>query len=211
MDKTPFTIHAKILSDNVPILYNLLQNDTIEIPDQDPEAVELLIEYCYTSHLPQVTGTTTAPDCLKRMWLYCLAEKNEHHLLMNNSIDFLIAYLQGVGPSWPLDWCTEIYRHTHPTSPLRRLLSKYFGYKFMKRKNSGKWTTEHFTIVAFTNPDLALDLFRHVRPCSGGRKLKDPKDDPASDYYVGPEGTFNNQTREEDHEVSDQEETIVIN
>jgi hypothetical protein len=188
--KEPFDVHKKLLQDNVPALFtnDLDTANTIsfEFPDDDPEAFELLIEYCYKEELEVANETTSTEDCYRRLKLYCMAEKYEQHGLMNNCMDFLMAYLRSKRPSWPISWCSYAYQHTPPGSPLRSLMSRWFAFKFLQRKDKGKWTTREFSAVVLEHPDLVHDAFRHIRP-SPEKRMSDPQLEHASRYYVGME------------------------
>ena len=186
--KEPFDVHKKLLQDNVPALFtnnpDTANTISFEFLDDDPEAFELLIEYCYKEELAVANKTTSTDDCYRRLKLYCLAEKYEQNGLMNNCMDFLMAYLRSKRPSWPVSWCSYAYQHTSSGSPLRSLMSRWFAFKFLQRKDKGKWTTREFSTVALEHQDLVHDAFRHIRP-SPEKRMSDPQLEPVRLYYVG--------------------------
>jgi hypothetical protein len=179
---------TKSSQDNVPALFtnkpDIANTISFEFPDDDPEAFELLIEYCYKEELTVANETTSTDNCYRRLKLYCLAKKYQHHGLMNNCMDFLMAYLRSERPSWPVSWCSYAYQHTSSGSPLRSLMSRWFAFKFLQRKDKGKWTTREFSTVALEHQDLVHDAFRHIRP-SPEKRMSDPQLEPVRLYYVG--------------------------
>jgi hypothetical protein len=60
----------------------------------------------------------------------------------------------------------------------------WFAFKFLQRKDKGKWTTREFSTVALEHPDLVHDAFRHIRP-SPEKRMSDPQLQHPSLYYVG--------------------------
>jgi hypothetical protein len=149
--KEPFDIHKKLFQDNVPALftnYNTASINSFDFPGDDPEAFELLIEYCYKEELAAANKSTSTEDCYRRLKLYCLAAKYEQTGLMNNCMDFLMAYLRSKHLSWPISWCSYAYQNTSSASPLRTLMSRWFAFKFLQTKDKGKWNTREFSTVA---------------------------------------------------------------
>jgi hypothetical protein len=63
-------------------------------------------------------------------------------------------------------------------------MSRWFAFKFLQRKDKGKWSTREFSTVALEHPDLVHDAFRHIRP-SPEKRMSDPQLEQASRYYVG--------------------------
>ena len=63
-------------------------------------------------------------------------------------------------------------------------MSRWFAFKFLQRKDKGKWTTREFSTVALEHPDLVHDAFRHIRP-SPEKRMSNPQLESVSFYYVG--------------------------
>jgi hypothetical protein len=184
----PSSIHRKVLHDAIPgfdtelKLLRLGQNE-LAFPEDMQGTIELLIEWCYKSALPKLSEESTPQDCFERIKLYCLASRYECVELMNDTIHFLVRYLRKNFPRWDVSWTTYAYRNTHPGSPLRKLLSKWFTNKFFSTDDKGRWTTDVFSAAASGHPDLLHDVMVHIRSLQGVQ-FPNPKKDTSAMYQV---------------------------
>jgi hypothetical protein len=163
-------------------LLRLGQNE-LAFPEDMQGTIELLIEWCYKSALPKLSEESTPQDCFERIKLYCLASRYECVELMNDTIHFLVRYLRKNFPRWDVSWTTYAYRNTHPGSPLRKLLSKWFTNKFFSTDDKGRWTTDVFSAAASGHPDLLHDVMVHIRSLQGVQ-FPNPKKDTSAMYQV---------------------------
>jgi hypothetical protein len=178
-----------VLCDTIPAfkeeLKRLQPNEHIlDFPEELSNTIETLIEWCYKSKLPEVTTTTSAEECYNRIKLYCLAAAYGEIKLMNESMDFIMAYLRNSRPRWDVKWCAYAYANTNRGSPLRALVAKWFLHKIATTKDKLRWTTEQFSEVALAHPDMVCDIFSLMRKTK--IKAKNPKKDDPGDYHVTP-------------------------
>ena len=110
-------------------------------PEDDVEAWEELIEWCYRGKLGPLQLPTTAamltPEqahpCTVRVKLCCLAEKYGMDLLKNLGVDSIVMYLKDCGSrarlEWDVlkDWFRYTYQNTHGSSGLRHLMGAPWG------------------------------------------------------------------------------------
>jgi hypothetical protein len=111
-------------------------------PEDDPEAWELLIEWCCQRQLPplQIWAKETkltsqmARPCSLQVKLCLLAEKYRMSLLLNLSVDSMLSYLKHVGPGLRLEWvildswCRLVYTNNDQLAGIRRFMGYYFYY-----------------------------------------------------------------------------------
>ncbi|KAH8752126.1 hypothetical protein F5882DRAFT_524651 [Hyaloscypha sp. PMI_1271] len=185
----PSFIHRKVLCDAIPAFKEELKRlqrheNILDFPEELSDTFEALIEWCYKSKLPEVTKTTSTEECYIRIKLYCLAAAYGEIKLMNESMDFIMAYLRNSRPRWDVKWCAYAYANTNRGSPLRALVAKWFLHKFATTKDKSRWTTEQFSEVALAHPDMVFDVFSLMRKTK--IKAKNPKKNDPSDYHVTP-------------------------
>lgn len=104
--------------------------EAIEFPEDNLEAWELLIEWCYKGVLPAPEKPTgggggTRHDsnrfCINRLQLCFVAERYNMMLLHNLSMDSILWYVsvgRSIGVKWPVlkTWCTELFENTTSNS-----------------------------------------------------------------------------------------------
>jgi hypothetical protein len=184
----PSSIHKKVLCDKIPGFKKELKwmdpdSNEIDFPTDLAETIELMIEWTYTSTLPGVTSSTTPEDCYRRIQLYTLAAKYEQVELMNQTMDFITAYLRKNLPRWDIEWTVYAYNNTNRGSPLRKLMAKWWSHKFLATEDHGRWTTQNFSAAASAHRDLLFDVLAHLRQ-QKDLKAGNPKKDPPAAYHV---------------------------
>jgi hypothetical protein len=187
----PSSVHRKLLRDRIPGFEEELKslqpgkNEYTFLEDMQ-DTIELLLEWCYKQALPKANKDSSTPQhCYSRIKLYCFASRYEHVELMNDSMDFLLGYLQMNRPRWDVSWATYAYNNTNRGSPLRDLLSKWLMNKFFSSTtgDKGRWTTDAFTEAVYGDPDLLRDVMAHMRSLPDVNFPNPKKDSPAI-YHV---------------------------
>jgi hypothetical protein len=187
----PSSVHRKLLRDRIPGFEEELKSlqpgkNEYTFPEDMQDTIELLLEWCYKQALPKANKDSSTPQhCYSRIKLYCFASRYEHVELMNDSMDFLLGYLQMNRPRWDVSWATYAYNNTNRGSPLRDLLSKWLMNKFFSSTtgDKGRWTTDAFTEAVYGDPDLLRDVMAHMRSLPDVNFPNPKKDSPAI-YHV---------------------------
>jgi hypothetical protein len=185
----PSSVHRKLLRDRIPGFEEELKSlqpgkNEYTFPEDMQDTIELLLEWCYKQALPKANKDSSTPQhCYFRIKLYCFASRYEHVELLNDSINFLLEYLQMNRPRWDVSWATYAYNNTNRGSPLRDLLSKWLMNKFFSTGDKGRWTTDAFTEAVYGDPDLLRDVMAHMRSLSDVDFANPKKDSPAI-YHV---------------------------
>jgi len=183
----PSSIHRKVLCGKVPAfkeeLTRLQPNQNIlDFPEGEGETFEALVEWAYTSKLPEVTKSTSPEQGYVYVKLYCLAVKYRQVDLMNDCIDYIVRYLKKGRPRWDVEWCQYAYANTTPGSPLRVLVCRWFMHKMADTKDGKRWTTEQFYDVARAQPDIMYDFFVLFRTMN--IEVDNPRTDDSSIYHL---------------------------
>jgi hypothetical protein len=172
--RTLFRVHQNTLCDGVEFFDKLFRGSfkestekTAELPEDSPEAFELMLEWCYKGKLPQcgdVPAQFRKDACWKRLKVYCFAEKYNIIQLMDHSIDFLLGYLKKDRQRLPPQWCIYAYDNSPGGSLLRILISRHCYYSILHSSVEGRYASTSFSSTA--PPDLVHDIFAHMRTLS---------------------------------------------
>ncbi|PQE11709.1 BTB POZ domain-containing protein [Rutstroemia sp. NJR-2017a WRK4] len=124
-DKVKFTIHKKLLCDHVKFFdkafrggFKEVADGVVHLPDQDPDAFGLFVEWIYQTHFPSFRSVDD-PRIFCR--LYMFAEKTAQEDLANATADILgnSGVIRTERPVF--DIIKEVYEKTIDGSPLRKL------------------------------------------------------------------------------------------
>jgi len=169
-NERPFLVHKKTICDAVEPFGKMFRggfaeasSHTATLPEDDPEAFGLLVEWVYKDQLPQFGDDTVRRDCILRLKLYILAEKYGLIPLMDDSMDFIRLCFRTGRCRMTLKWCDYAYENTPEKSPLRSFISSYFVYQFFHRRDEDLWSTSEFSAVAANSCDLVQDVFQLMR------------------------------------------------
>lgn len=135
---------------------------TATLPEDNPDAFELLVEWCYTGQLPtfdKIPVKERKSACWRRIKLYCFSEKYRIVPLMDSSMDFIIQYLPTVD-RLSTSWSIFAYENTSAGSQLRTLIAKHC-YHAMLTSKSGRYASSEFTEMS--PRDLIHDIFTQIR------------------------------------------------
>lgn len=116
-----------------------LDNKIIELPDDDPEVVQVILYWVYHNEICLRQGLLRREDNgsptpnMKMAWgmlvkVYILAENYQMRRLRNNAIDAMLL-LEGDWDPYDVDMISYVYEHTSRADcPLRRLMVRYAHY-----------------------------------------------------------------------------------
>lgn len=196
-ERRTFSIHKAMLTESAKYFKSMFEGAFVEaaeasaeIPEHDPDAWELLIEWAYKGEL-QSLGRPTAEyqfdeivteTCWKRLKFCCLAEKYGMLLLHNMAIDSINSFLKhgGPGPKLTIEvfrkWTKYVFENTgDPNNTLRgglrNFIKVYFlfslGYTHSQCKPRNPRSYQHgaddLADLAGETPDLLKYVFCGIR------------------------------------------------
>ncbi|CAD6441481.1 8381d201-8d09-46f8-90a6-3cc1c6cbfc1d [Sclerotinia trifoliorum] len=125
-EKRKFVLHKQLLCDSVQYFRSAFsagafkegQESIMDIPEDEPEAFELFVNWLYRASLPT---SSRSGDLHWLLSLYIFAEKLCMNELANKTIDAIQAMTSHPEIYLPLNMevTKKIWRNTSPTSPLR--------------------------------------------------------------------------------------------
>ena len=181
--KISHRIHHQRLCAKVPVFDKMFNGGfkesserCAELPEDDPEAFNLFVEWLYTDRLTDFgpcNKNTKDRILTGPIKLYCFAEKYCITDLMDYTISFLInAYnLSSCLPS-----CAQIqysYENTAAASPIRKFMAWTVQYVIFSQDDKGSWPSQGLTTLLVCCEDLTLDFLQLSRKLNG-KTVLDP-------------------------------------
>lgn len=160
------------------------KNGKLELPDDDPRAFELLVKWLYQGKLDDVTDMP-----LEKKWeyadtcqrLYVLCDRINLPQLKNYAIDQFRKGCFGAGLVPGPEEMKPIYKHTSPSSPFRKLVSRIAARQIMDPESED--SPETYKMCFESSPDFAIDVVNAIREGSGCKLLDDPTEGVGCIYH----------------------------
>ena len=157
---------------------------TIELPEDDPKAFEILVKWLYqgkidtVSDMPVDTKWDYAEKCQK---LYVLCDRLNLQQLKNSAIDQFRkgCFEAGLVPG-PED-IKPIYDMTPPTSPFRKLLSHIAARQIMDPESEDDAST--YRMCFESSADFSIDVVNAIRQGAGAKLFDDPTEKTGCLYH----------------------------
>jgi len=192
-DKRQWTLHQNLLchhsrffdeANHVNGDQKRIKNGTLELPEEDPSAFELLVKWLYqgriedVSDLPKEEKWDYAYTCQK---LYLLCDKFGLQEVKNLAIDQFRKGCNEAGLVPGPDEMKPVYDKTPVSSPFRKLVSKIAARQIMDPDSQRDAATYHACFAA--SPDFAVDVINAIRDGAGGALFDDPTEGKSCRYH----------------------------
>jgi hypothetical protein len=159
------------------------------LPEEDPEAFELLVKWLYQGRIEDVS---TIPK--EGRWDYAYACQKLYLLstaiglleLANLAIDQFRKGCHDTGLVPGAEEMFPIYRKTPSGSPFRKLVSKIAARQIMDPDSDVNAST--YRECFETSPDFAIDVINEIRQGTGGLLLEDPTEGNSCKFHTHQDG-----------------------
>lgn len=175
--------HSTYFKDHVPE-DGKKKGGTLELPDDDPKAFELLVKWLYQGKIEDVSDMPTdkkwdyAYACQK---LYVLCNKLNLPQLKNFAIDQFRKGCFEAGLVPGPEEMKPIYDQTPPSSPFRKLVSRIAARQIMDPESQNDAGT--YKMCFEGNADFAIDVINAIRHGAGGTLFEDPTAGSSCTYH----------------------------
>lgn len=161
----------------------------MQLPEEDPEAFELLVKWLYQGRIEDVSQKSK-----EAKWDYAFACQKLYTLsvtiglveLQNLAID---QFRKGCHESGLVPGPEEmipIYQKTPPNAPFRKLVSKIAARQIMDPDN--KCDANTYRQCFETSPDFAIDLINEIRHGTSGFLFDDPTEGNSCRFHEHEDG-----------------------
>jgi hypothetical protein len=193
-----WTLHQNLLTHHTKFFdatltangeHKRIKDGKLELPDEDPDAFELLVKWMYqgrigdVSWMPKDVKWDYAFTCQK---LYLLCDTIGLQVLKNLAID---QFRRGCHEASLVPGPEEmkpIYHKTRPGSPFRKLVSKIAARQIMD-PDSQKDASSYRDCFA-ASPDFAVDVINAIKDGAGGSLFDDPTEGNSCRYHEHEDG-----------------------
>ena len=149
--------------------------NTLELPEDDPGAFELLVKWLYQGRIDDVSALPVekkweyAETCQK---LYMLCDRVSLPDLKNYAIDQFRKGCFEAGLVPGPEEMRPVYENTPPSSPFRKLISKIAARQIMDPESQNNADT--YKMCFESNADFAIDVVNAIKEGSGTKLFTDP-------------------------------------
>lgn len=157
-----------------------------ELPEDDPEAFHVFLEWLYTSRITQPTNLNE-DNTFTWTWsyikVYCFAEKYCLSELMNQAVSTLILTMSEHAQLPDCEEMRYVYAHSSSGSHLRRYMALCLQYEILKISSTGCWENEKLCELMTSCGDLTMDFLILSRECNS-KELKEPSHMNPCDFHI---------------------------
>lgn len=157
-----------------------------KLPEDDPEAFNVFLEWLYTSRLTQPNDLQEA-DMFTWTWsylkVYCFAEKYCLSELMNHAVSTLILTMSANSQLPDAEEMAYVYENSSSGSHLRRFMALCLQFEVLRLDSTGCWENDKLCELMTSCKDLTMDFLTLSRQCNSKALMEPSKMNPC-DFHI---------------------------